>query len=192
MLVGPAGDDGEGPGLVNYPAAYTGVIAVGAVSPSGRLAPFSSRRSYVALTAPGVGLLAATPPDDYNAVSSTSAASGIVAGVAALLLSRFPHLTVAQVTQALTKSTVAPGGTAATADNADGPGTGHGTVQTPPRRSASPPSSPPRAGPTRPPLRPSRVRRPGGRAGRRALAGPARPPTGQTSARSPGRWSVTS
>ena len=128
VLVGPAGDDGEGPGLVNYPAAYTGVIAVGAVSPSGRLAPFSSRRSYVALTAPGVGLLAATPPDDYNAVSSTSAASGIVAGVAALLLSRFPHLTVAQVTQALTKSTVAPGGTAATADNADGPGTGHGTV----------------------------------------------------------------
>jgi subtilisin family serine protease len=127
VLVGPAGDDGEGPGLVDYPAAYTGVIAVGAVSPSGRLAPFSSRRSYVTLTAPGVGLLAATPPDDYAAVSSTSAASGIVAGVAALLLSRYPHLTVAQVTQALTKSTVTPGGTAA-ADNADGPGTGYGTV----------------------------------------------------------------
>jgi serine protease len=127
VLVGPAGDDGEGPGLVNYPAAYAGVIAVGAVSPSGRLAPFSSRRSYVTLTAPGVGLLAATPPDDYAAVSSTSAASGIVAGVAALLLSRYPHLTVAQVTQALTKSTVTPGGTAA-ADNADGPGTGYGTV----------------------------------------------------------------
>jgi subtilisin family serine protease len=128
VLVGPAGDDGDGPGLVDYPAAYTGVIAVGAVSPSGRLAPFSSRRSYVVLTAPGVGLLAATPPDDYAAVSSTSAASGIVAGVAALLLSRYPHLTVAQVTQALTKSAVTPGGTAAAADNADGPGTGHGTV----------------------------------------------------------------
>jgi serine protease len=145
VLVAPAGDDGEGPGLVNYPAAYTGVIAVGAVSRSGRLAPFSSRRPYVDLTAPGAGLLAATPPSDYSAVSSTSAASGIVAGVAALLLSRFPHLTVAQVTQALTKSTVTPGGTAVTpgstaatpgstaaaadsADNADGPGTGHGTV----------------------------------------------------------------
>jgi subtilisin family serine protease len=135
VLVAPAGDDGEGPGLVNYPAAYTGVIAVGAVSRGGSIAPFSSRHSYVALTAPGVGLLAATPPDGYAPVSSTSAASGIVAGVAALLLSRFPHLTVAQVTQALTKSTVTPGGTAttpdgtaATADNADGPGTGHGTV----------------------------------------------------------------
>jgi subtilisin family serine protease len=127
VLVAPAGDDGDGPGLVNYPAAYTGVIAVGAVSRSSSLAPFSSRRSYVALTAPGVNLTAATPPAGYAAVSSTSAASGIVAGVAALLLSRFPHLTVAQVTRALTTSTVTPGGTAA-ADNAAGPGTGHGTV----------------------------------------------------------------
>jgi subtilisin family serine protease len=127
VLVAPAGDDGDGSGLVNYPAAYTGVIAVGAVSRSGSLAPFSSRRSYVAVTAPGVDLTAATPPASYAPVSSTSAASGIVAGLAALLLSRFPHLTVAQVTQALTKSTVTPGGTAA-ADNAAGPGTGHGTV----------------------------------------------------------------
>jgi hypothetical protein len=127
VLIAPAGDDGDGPGLVNYPAAYTGVIAVGAVSRSGSLAPFSSRRSYVALTAPGVDLTAATPPAGYAAVSSTSAASGIVAGVAALLLSEFPHLTVAQVTRALTKSTVTPGGTAA-ADNAGKPGTGHGTV----------------------------------------------------------------
>jgi len=127
VLVAPAGDDGDGPGLVNYPAAYTGVIAVGAVSRSGSLAPFSSRRSYVALTAPGVDLTAATPASGYAEVSSTSTASGIVAGVAALLLSRFPHLTVAQVTRALTTSTVTPGGTAA-ADNAAGPGTGHGTV----------------------------------------------------------------
>jgi hypothetical protein len=127
VLVAPAGDDGEGSGQVNYPAAYTGVIAVGAVSRSGSLAPFSSRRSYVALTAPGVDLTAAAPPAGYAAVSSTSTASGVVAGVAALLLSRFPNLTVAQVARALTNSTVTPGGTAA-ADNAGGPGTGHGTV----------------------------------------------------------------
>jgi subtilisin family serine protease len=127
VLVAPAGDDGDGSGLVNYPAAYTGVIAVGAVARSGSLAPFSSRRSYVAVTAPGVALTAATPPASYAPVSSTSAASGIVAGLAALLLSKFPHLTVAQVSQALTKSAVTPGGTAA-ADNAAGPGTGHGTV----------------------------------------------------------------
>src|ERR1019366_5955670 len=96
VLVAPAGDDGEGPRLVNYPAAYAGVIAVGAVSRSGHLAPFSSKRSYVSLTAPGVNLTAATTPASYATISSTSTASGIVAGVAALLLSRFPHLTVAQ------------------------------------------------------------------------------------------------
>jgi hypothetical protein len=107
VLVAPAGDDGQGADIVNYPAAYPGVIAVGAVGRNGRLAPFSSRRSYVSLTAPGVDLIAADPADGYTRISSTSTASGIVAGVAALVLSKFPRLTVAQVTLALTESTAA-------------------------------------------------------------------------------------
>ena len=105
---------------MNYPAAYPGVIAVGALARDGQLAPFSSRHSYVSLTAPGVDLIATTPPDDYARISSTSTSSGIVAGVAALILSRYPHLTAAQVTQALTGGTVT--------DRAGAPGTGHGTV----------------------------------------------------------------
>ena len=87
-----------------------------------RLAPFSSRHSYVSLTAPGVGLTAAVPPDGYARISSTSTSSGIVAGVAALILSRFPHLTVAQVGQALT------GGTPRRPPGPAQPGTGHGTI----------------------------------------------------------------
>ncbi len=121
VLVAPAGDDALGPGLVNYPAAYPGVLAVGAVARDGQLASFSSRHSYVSLTAPGVGLMAAVPPDDYAQISSTSASSGIVAGVAALILSRYPHLTVAQVSQALTGGTTPPGQVGV-------PGAGHGTV----------------------------------------------------------------
>jgi Subtilase family len=105
LLVAPAGDDGEGSGIVNYPAAYPGVLAVGATSRTGQLAPFSSKRSYTSLTAPGVSLTAAAPPDSYGTISSTSLASGMVAGVAALIMSRFPHLTVAQVTRALIEST---------------------------------------------------------------------------------------
>ena len=120
LLVAPAGDDGEGPGLVDYPAAYPGVLAVGAVARNGQVAPFSSRRSYVSLAAPGVGLMAAIPPDGYARISSTSTSSGIVAGLAALILSRFPHLTAAQVSQALT------GGT--TAARTATPGTGRGIV----------------------------------------------------------------
>jgi serine protease len=107
VLVAPAGDDGQGPGIVNYPAAYPGVIAVGAVGRNGQLASFSSRRPYVSLTAPGAGLVAAAPSGGYATISTTSAASGMVAGTAALLLARFPQLTVAQVTQALTESTAA-------------------------------------------------------------------------------------
>jgi subtilisin family serine protease len=134
ILVAPAGDDGQGPGIVNYPAGYPGVIAVGAVGRNGRLAAFSSRRSYVTLTAPGVNLVTATPPDGYQTISSTSTASGIVAGVAALIVSRFPQLSAAQVTQALTKSTVAtaaatpPTAGGVVAGSASAPGTGYGTV----------------------------------------------------------------
>jgi Subtilase family len=120
VLVAPAGDDAQGAGLVNYPAAYPGVIAVGALARDGQLAPFSSRHSYVSLTAPGVDLMATTPPDGYARISSTSTSSGMVAGVAALIVSRYPHLTAAQVTQALTGGTVT--------DRAGSLGTGHGTV----------------------------------------------------------------
>ena len=105
VLVAPAGDDGEGSGIVNYPAAYPGVVAVGAIDRGGHLASFSSKRSDASLTAPGVRLVTAAPPSTFGTVSSTSTASGIVAGVAALILSRFPHLTVTQVTQALIEST---------------------------------------------------------------------------------------
>jgi Subtilase family len=120
VLVAPAGDDGQGPDLTDHPAAYTGVIAVGAMTRNGRLAPFSSRHSYVSLTAPGVGLSAAVPPDDYARISSTSTSSGIVAGVAALIRSRFPHLSAAQVGQALTRGT--------TTGRTSAPGTGRGTI----------------------------------------------------------------
>jgi subtilisin family serine protease len=130
VLVAPAGDDGQGPGIVNYPAAYRGVIAVGATGRDGQLASFSSRRSYASLTAPGVSLVAAAPPDGYGQFSSSAAASGIVAGVAALIVSEFPHLTVAQVTRALVDSTVATaGGTGLPpVPGRSGSGAGYGTV----------------------------------------------------------------
>ena len=120
VLVAPAGDDGQGPGLTNYPAAYPGVIAVGAVARNGQVAPFSSRRPYVALTAPGVGLMSAVPPDGYARINSTSTSSGIVAGVAALIVSRFPHLTAAQVGHALTGAT--------TTVRTSAPGAGRGII----------------------------------------------------------------
>ncbi len=125
-LVAPAGDNALGTGLVNYPAAYPGVLAAGAASRAGARAPSSSTLRYVRLTAPGAGVTAAVPaaasPSGYATVTSTTAASALVAGVAALVKAQFPTLTPAQVEAALTGSAgqVPPGRRA--------PGLGAGTV----------------------------------------------------------------
>ena len=107
VLVAPAGDDltlGLDP--VNFPASYPGVISVGAFDSSFIKATFSSQRSYVTLTAAGAGVIAAAGPSGYTLVSSTSAASAVVAGIAALIRAQFPSFTPAQVTRALTSSTI--------------------------------------------------------------------------------------
>ncbi len=102
VLVAPAGDDGMGAGTVNYPAAYPGVLAVGATAKGGQLASFTNRSSYVALTAPGTGLTVATPGGGgYGTLASTDMSAALAAGVAALIRSRFPGLTAAAVVQAM-------------------------------------------------------------------------------------------
>ncbi len=104
VLVAPGGDGGFA-GAVNYPAAYPGVISVGAFDQAFTKATFSSRKSYVTLTAAGDGVDAATP-SGYAMLHSTGAASAVVAGMVALIRAQFPTLTPAQVTSALTQSTV--------------------------------------------------------------------------------------
>ncbi len=122
VLVAPGGDNGTGTDAPNFPADYPGVISVGAFNSGFIKAPYSSHQPYVTLTAAGDGLIAAVPPDSYAPVSSTSAASAVVTGIVALIKSQFPELTPAQVTEALTRSTVfrPPGGLT--------DGSGHGTV----------------------------------------------------------------
>src|SRR6266545_5727733 len=106
VLVAPSGDNGAGTGTVNYPAAYPGVISVGAFGPGFVKAPFTSHQPYATLTAAGNGVIAANGPTAYAKMKSTSAASAVVAGIAALIRSQFPTFTPAQVKQALTSSTV--------------------------------------------------------------------------------------
>jgi subtilisin family serine protease len=116
VLVAPSGDNGAaaatgtgtgtGTDTINYPAAYPGVISVGAFGQGFVKAPFTNHQSYATLTAAGNGVMAANGPTAYAKVNSTGAASAVVAGIAALIRSQFPTLTPAQVEQALTSGTV--------------------------------------------------------------------------------------
>ena len=56
----PAGDNGDDGNTSTFPASYPDVIAAGAVDQHGALAIFSTREPYVALTAPGSGVTAAS------------------------------------------------------------------------------------------------------------------------------------
>jgi Subtilase family len=106
VLVAPAGDDALTTGAPNYPADYQGVIAVGAFDSSFVKAPWTSRLSYVTLTAAGAGVIAASNSGGYETMNSTSAASAIVAGIVALIRSRYPSLSWQDVRTALTTTTM--------------------------------------------------------------------------------------
>ncbi|RFS81000.1 hypothetical protein D0T12_34260 [Actinomadura spongiicola] len=103
VLIASAGNDGSGANRKNFPAAYPGVIAVGALDRGLRLWKDSNRRSRAALCAPGVEIVSADASGGYVVGTGTSASSAMVAGVAALVRSRYPTLTPTEVRQALIK-----------------------------------------------------------------------------------------
>jgi hypothetical protein len=140
LLVAPAGDNGQAGDAANYPAAYPGVIAVGAFGRNFVKPGYSSRQPYVTLTAAGEGVAAASR-NGFLAMNSTSAASAIAAGIAALIRSEFPNLTAAQVRDAMTHSTVYRG-TSGLLD-----GSGYGTVNAERAITAAATMSPPNARP---------------------------------------------
>ncbi|MEU2661176.1 type VII secretion-associated serine protease mycosin [Micromonospora sp. NPDC007220] len=99
-----------------YPAAYEGVLGVGAIGADGARAPFSQTGSYVDLVAPGSDVLMAAPGEGHHRAEGTSYAAPFVAATAALLRQYRPELTAAQVAQRIV----------ATADPAPGDGRGGG------------------------------------------------------------------
>ena len=128
VLVAPAGDNGGATDSVNYPAAYPGVIAVGATSRTGQLTPFTNSGSYVTVTAPGsgttpdrpipggmtadpaAGMMAAAPDGGYEPLASSDMSAALTAGLAALIRSRYPWLTAGEVTQAIERGVTPPSG----------------------------------------------------------------------------------
>ncbi len=107
VVVAAAGNDGTGGhGFTpySYPASFTGVISVAAVGANGNRASFSDQNSSIVVSAPGVNVVGDGPGGSFLIGSGTSPASAFVAGVAALIRSKYPHLSVVQVMQSLVMS----------------------------------------------------------------------------------------
>ncbi len=83
VLVASAGNNNTA--AVQYPAAYSGVIAVAATDMNDRKASFSNFGSYIFVDAPGVHIMSSVPGGKYGIANGTSFSAPIVAGMAALI-----------------------------------------------------------------------------------------------------------
>lgn len=93
VLVVATGNDGAS--SPSYPAAYPGVMKVGAIDSSNQIAYFSNRGETV--FAPGVGVLSCTPGNNYESWSGTSMATPHVTGVVALAIAAHPGYSNTQI-----------------------------------------------------------------------------------------------
>ncbi|MEU4677562.1 type VII secretion-associated serine protease mycosin [Micromonospora sp. NPDC023737] len=105
VVVAAAGNLHEAGDPPPYPAAYDGVLGVGAIGADGSRAPFSQTGPYVDLVAPGSDVLTAAPGRGHHRAEGTSYAAPFVAATAALLREYQPRLSAAQVAQRIVAST---------------------------------------------------------------------------------------
>ena len=112
LVIFSAGNSGPGAGTVGSPGSNPGVPAIGASDEDDDIAYFSSRGPSVwdetkpLVSAPGVGVLSATPGGVYRKYNGTSMAAPHVAGAAALLLSANPGLGGAAALEVLTRTAI--------------------------------------------------------------------------------------
>ncbi|MGW0250961.1 type VII secretion-associated serine protease mycosin [Nocardia goodfellowii] len=122
-------------GTIVTPAWFTPyVLSVASMEPDGTVSPFSLHGPWVGVAAPGreivsldskpggAGLVNATQTNEgYSTIDGTSFSSAYVSGLAALVRSRFPELTAAQVIDRIKLTAQAP-------DNGRNDKIGHGLV----------------------------------------------------------------
>jgi subtilisin family serine protease len=105
------GNEYEEGNPVEYPAAFAGVVSVGATDETGRRAPFSNTGRHIDVVAPGVNVLSTLPTKptwdgekEYASWAGTSMATPYVAGLAALLRAKHPTWTGKHVADRLRKT----------------------------------------------------------------------------------------
>jgi membrane-anchored mycosin MYCP len=100
VLIAAAGNqhqNGERPDPVPYPAAYDGVIGVGAIDEKGARVAESQVGPYVDIVAPGGAVVAATRGFGHALWTGTSFATPMVSATAALMRSAEPGLSAVDV-----------------------------------------------------------------------------------------------
>jgi subtilisin family serine protease len=90
----------------HYPSSYPNVISVAALDRNDQLASFSNFGvKSVMIGAPGVDILSTWLGNEYEEKSGTSMATPVVSGVAALILSKNPRMSVDDLSKRLMDST---------------------------------------------------------------------------------------
>ncbi|MFV9510424.1 S8 family peptidase [Tepidibacillus sp. LV47] len=119
LIVAASGNEGN---QLNYPAAFSSVLSVGAVDQDDEYARYSNYGQQLDVVAPGDGIYTTQLGGQYTANSGTSMAAPQVAGLAALLYQKYPDLTPKEVENIIKFS----------ADDVDQPGwdekTGYGKI----------------------------------------------------------------
>lgn len=108
VVVAAAGNAGKSP-LVGYPASEPGVIAVGGSDQRGNHAAISVTGPEIDVVAPAVDIYSTGLNGGYRVGTGTSDATAIVAGAAALIRSKYPHLPAAEVAHRLTATAIDKG-----------------------------------------------------------------------------------
>lgn len=93
-----------------YPACFElpNVLTVAAVNNRGKLWPLSNYGEYVHVAAPGTAILSTVPSysqNKYEVDSGTSLAAPHVAGIAALIMSKYPEITPEEVKLRIVRNT---------------------------------------------------------------------------------------
>jgi subtilisin family serine protease len=111
LVIASAGNSGQSGNAPSYPAAFPGVIAVGATDKDDAKASYSTSGSYVSISAPGTGIYS-TYPGGFATMSGTSMAAPHVSGMASVIWSKSPDLKASDVWETIRSTAVdlgAPG-----------------------------------------------------------------------------------
>jgi subtilisin family serine protease len=112
VTFGAMGNEYDQNDPIEFPAAYAGVLAVGAISSELRRAPFSNTGRHIWVVAPGQGILSTVPmkksryreETKYASWNGTSMATPHVTGAVALYRAKKPRTTFDQVATALKRT----------------------------------------------------------------------------------------